>query len=66
MSKTKAEFKVEGGKVLVSYREPLERVDKGQCYYCGLSVYIAQGQLYKTLSVNGVPYPTHKACRKRG
>lgn len=39
--------------------EPMALVNRGDCYYCHLPVFVAQGQLITEL--NGIP--THKHCR---
>ncbi len=36
-----------------------ERINKGPCCFCNKDVYVAEGQLYKTLNKK----PTHKKCR---
>ena len=60
MTKRNLEFKQENGKVYMSVREPLDRVDAGNCPFCGQPVYVAQGQLTKYYK----DQPTHKKCRK--
>jgi hypothetical protein len=53
-------MKIENGKLYVGRTEPLDRVNGGDCPFCGKPVYMAEGQIVKTF--NG--HPTHKACRK--
>lgn len=64
------EFKIQDGKLLSAKKEPLERVNVGNCYYCGEPVLVGQGQAIKwkvlTTPSDKQEYPTHKKCRKLG
>lgn len=40
---------------------PAPRRNAGNCPFCSLPVFVAEGQLYKTLK----GYPVHKPCRKK-
>lgn len=62
------EFKIEDGKLFKAEVKPLERVNVGDCYYCGEPVWVAQGQQIKWIKriagFGTTEYPTHKKCRK--
>jgi len=43
---------------------PTARVNKGDCYFCKLPVFVAEGQAYKEAIVKGQRFMSHKSCRK--